>query len=77
MINPMKLMKLKGAWERFSNAHPRFILFLDAAKRNGLKENTVIDFTITTPEGKTLNSNLKLTAEDMELFAELTELLSK
>ena len=67
-------MKLLGAWKRFSEGHPRFAAFLGAVKREGLSEGTIIEVRVTTPEGKDLVSNLRLSAEDMELYRSLTEM---
>ena len=41
-INPLKLLQLKSAWERFKSNHPRFPLFLSAVSKRGIKEGTVI-----------------------------------
>lgn len=74
MINPMKLMKFKNAWDNFTKNHPKFPSFLNAVKMNGIKEGTIIEINVTTAEGKTLSSNIKLKESDVELFQELSEL---
>ena len=68
MMNPAAIFKAKKSWETFCRNHPRFPAFLQAAQSTGLKEGTIIEVTITTPEGKTIASNVKLTASDMEAF---------
>ncbi len=75
MFNPSILLKLKSAKDKFSAAHPKFISFLNAAYAKGVREGTVLDVSFTTPEGETLHSNIRLSAEDAELFAELSSLL--
>ena len=65
-INPMKLLELKNLWSAFTNRHPKFPQFIAAVQQNGISEGTVIEVQITTPEGKTFTSNLKVTAEDIE-----------
>lgn len=72
-INPMKLMQLKSMWDKFQGNHPKFPLFLKAASQKGMEEGSVIAITITTPEGKDISSNIKLTASDMELVNTLKE----
>lgn len=74
MINPMKLMKFKNAWDTFTNNHPKLPGFLKAVKMSAVKEGTVIEINVTTAEGKTLSSNIKLKESDIELFQELSEL---
>ena len=74
MMNPEKLFKIKGAWDKFSQNHPRFVQFLWAMNKDGIKEGTIIEIHVTTAEGKNISSNLKITQSDIELFNELSEL---
>ncbi|PNV60954.1 hypothetical protein C0033_16030 [Clostridium sp. chh4-2] len=76
-MNPMILLQFQGAWERFKNQHPKFPLFMKAVSNNALMENSVIEITVTTPEGKSFQSNLKLSADDLEMFEQLKQLLGK
>ena len=76
-INPLKLLQLKGAWEQFQIRHPKFPAFLNAAAGINLKEGTIIDVTITSPDGGQIGTNLKLTAEDLQLFQELKEMIQE
>ena len=62
------LMKLKGAWETFQRNHPKFPAFLNAVKSKGIKEGSIIDIKITGPEGESLETNIKVTADDMNLM---------
>jgi len=75
MINPMAVLKLKPLVESFRNNHPKFGPFLSAAA-GAMKEDSILEMKVTTPEGQTIISNLKLTADDLALFAELRILLS-
>ena len=74
MMNPAKLFKIKGAWDKFSQNHPRFVQFISAVQSNGIQEGTIIEINVTTAEGKTMSSNVKVTASDLEMFRELSEL---
>lgn len=74
MMNPAKLLKLKGAWDTFTNNHPKFPKFLEAVHGKAMKEGTVIEITVTTPEGETISSNLKICNSDVTLFSELKDL---
>lgn len=74
MMNPAKLLKIKGAWDKFTENHPKFPLFMNALKSSGIEEGSVIEINITTPEGKQISTNLKVTQSDKELLADLAEL---
>lgn len=75
MINPVKIMQLKTAWETFCNNHPKFAPFLRAVGQNGAREGCIYEITVTTPEGQSLTTNLKLKAEDIELIQNLKSML--
>lgn len=72
--NPGVILQLMNIWSRFQNNHPKFPKFLTAVYQNGLKEGSIIEINVTTADGQSLNSNLKLNAEDMELIAQLKNL---
>ena len=73
MINPMKLMKMNNAWSRFAANHPKFPLFLNAIVKRGVQEGTIFEFTITSPDGQEHVTNMRLSADDIELWKELSE----
>ncbi|MBQ8813723.1 MAG: hypothetical protein IJZ85_04420 [Lachnospiraceae bacterium] len=74
MMNPTMLFKMKGMWDRFTANHPKFPLFLKAAQQKGIQEGTILAVSITTPSGEKLETNLRVTADDMQLFEELKKL---
>lgn len=74
MINPAKLFKLKGAWDTFTQNHPKFPKFLTAMYQNGVQEGTIIEINVKTVSGDTISSNLKLTQSDIDLFREISEI---
>ena len=74
MINPKRLIELKRLRDEFAQRHPKFTLFLDAASKEGLREGSVIEIQITSPEGKNICSNLMVSAQDLELLETLKEL---
>ncbi len=75
MINPAKLFKFKGAWDKFVKNHPKFPLFINAVRNNAIEEGSVIEIIVTTVEGKTLSTNIKVSQTDKEILEELTELM--
>jgi len=70
-MNLMNLMQLKDAWSVFKNNHPKFPKFLKAVSGSTLKEGSVVEIRVTSPEGKSLATNLKLKASDLELLEQL------
>ena len=74
-MNPLKLLQLKSAWDRFKGNHPKFPRFLTALYQKGMKEGTVIEFRVTTPDGEEMAANVKLKEDDIALFQELKDLL--
>lgn len=72
-MNLKAMMQLQNAWSSFSGRHPKFAPFLRAA-RNTVKENTVIEIRITTEDGRVVESNLKITGEDLQLIEVLKQM---
>ena len=59
-MNPMAMMKIKGLLDRFRSNHPKVPMFFSAASQS-----------ITNADGKKLCTNMKVTADDLELFEQL------
>lgn len=68
------IQKLKADANRFRANHPKFPMFLKAVSQNAIKEGTIIEINITTPEGKNYCTNVKLKADDIALFESLQSL---
>lgn len=62
------IMQMKSAWDTFTKNHPKFPMFLKAVMNKGIKEGTVIEVTITDPDGNPINTNIKVTESDLMLF---------
>ena len=64
------MQKIKSGMDRFRFRanHPKFPLFLRAVSQDALVEGSIIEINVTTPEGKNYCTNVKLKADDMELF---------
>ena len=65
-FNPMELMKLKERLELFGREHPRFAPFLSTVEKSALREGSVLEIRVTTPEGKEYVTNIRLTKDDVE-----------
>lgn len=71
-MNPMAMMKVKGLLDRFKENHPKVPMFFSAAAQN-IGEGSIIEISVTTAEGKNLCTNMKVTAEDLELLEQLKD----
>ena len=61
MINPAMIFKIKSSWERFTVS----------AANDVMREGTILEINITTPEGRELSTNLKLTTDDLQLIDDI------
>ena len=75
-MNPMDLFRMKGLWDKFTRNHPKFPLFMQTVGKNAIAEDTIFEFKVTTADGETYSSNLKVSASDMELLAEMKSLMA-
>ncbi len=62
------MMKIMGAWNRFKGNHPKFPAFCKAVAKHGIRENSVVEIVVTTPEGERIETSIRVQADDMELF---------
>ena len=70
-MNPMALMKLMSAKNKFNANHPKVGAFFKAAFGSGLQEGTILELTVTKPDGEKMTTNLKVKPSDLELLNEL------
>ena len=74
-LNPAIMMKLMSAKNQFSSNHPKFEAFLSSVFSRQIEEETVIEITVTRPGEKPVTANLKVQQSDLELLAQLKELM--
>ncbi|MCC8025635.1 MAG: hypothetical protein LIP16_10095 [Clostridium sp.] len=68
-MNPLNFLQLKPSWEQFKSNHPKFLPFLKAAtEERFIDQGTVIEINVTNSTGKTISSNVRLKADDMEFL---------
>lgn len=65
-MNPMMIMQLQQRLGIFQNDHPKVMPFLKAVGENAMQEGSVIAMKVTTVDGKTIESNIKINANDVE-----------
>ena len=76
-MNPMDLMKIMSAKNRFQANHPKFVAFLKAAFAGGIQEGTILELTVTKPDGEKMTTNLKVQPSDLKLLNELRNMSNK
>ena len=77
MINPMSMMKMMQAKNKFTENHPKIVSFLSAAFSGGIEEDTIIEISVQKPGQNKMTSNIKVKQSDLELLAELKNLAGK
>lgn len=75
--NPAALLQMMNLWSRFQKNHPKFPKFLAAVARDGIREGTIIEIKVTTAEGESFDSNLKITADDMDMIEQIKNISLK
>lgn len=76
-MNPLAMMKFMKLKSTFDKNHPRFSSFLGNVVSGGIQEGSVIEITITKPDGALLTTNMKVMASDIELVNELKNIAGK
>ncbi len=72
--NPAAIFQMMNLWSRFQKNHPKFPKFLSAVVKNGIKEGSIIEIRVTTAEGESYDSNLKVNEEDMEIIGQIKDM---
>lgn len=73
-MNPMMLLQLKSYWDTFKQNHPKFPKFLSAVSKTDIPAGSILEITLTTPDGKNLTSRLKVQEDDVDLIKNLKNL---
>lgn len=74
MFHPNMILQIKNMWDRFQMNHPKFPRFLQVVGVECMQEGTIIEISVTKPDGENITSNLRLNETDMEMIAALREL---
>lgn len=69
-----RLQKLKKQLDIFRQNHPKLPAFLNAVNKNALQKDTIIEISVTSPDGKNYVTNLKLKESDLDFLTELQKL---
>ena len=75
-MNPMALLKIKEMADGFNARHPKLALFFrDAGGR--IDTGSVLELSVTTPDGAKLRTNFRVADEDKELLQAISSLVGK
>lgn len=70
------MMKLMGAWNTFKGNHPKFPAFCKAVAKQGIREDSVVEIIVTTPEGEKIETSIRVRESDLELLRGLALMVS-
>ena len=68
------ILKLMAAKKEFEKNHPKFFSFVKAAFGRGVEVDSVIEITVTRPDGEQLTTNIKVCESDLTLIENLKKL---
>jgi hypothetical protein len=71
MMNMGNIMKLMSFQSRFAQTHPKFAAFFQNVTAQGIEEGSVIEITVTKPDGTATTGNMRVQQSDLEMLQEL------
>jgi len=71
MPGPGDIMKIIGMKNKFEASHPKFVSFIKDVTSQGISEGSIIEVSITRPDGTKTTANMKVQAGDVEMINEL------
>lgn len=74
-MNPLAMMQIKPLLEKFKERHPKFIQFFGVAA-GSVGEGTLIEIGVTSPDGRKMITNMRVSQEDLELLDKLKGLMN-
>lgn len=75
-MNPIAMMRIKNLMEKFKENHPKVPLFF-AAAAGCVGEGSIIEINVQTADGRSICTNMKVTADDLELMEAMKEMLPR
>lgn len=72
-MNPMEMMRIASMIQKFKSNHPKLFPFFREASTK-IADGSVIEITVTDPQGESLTSNIRVKADDLELIAALRDM---
>jgi len=76
-FSPADLLKIRGAAAKFNKNHPKLLPFFGAAKSKAMTPGSVIELSVSDPNGEKIETNLRVQESDIELINLLMEIGAK
>ena len=73
-FNPMKLIELKNLRNRFAQNHPKFVKIMSDLASSQIEEGTNLEVTVKKPDGRTIVSNIKVPASEIEMLQAIKQM---
>lgn len=70
------MMGIISMYNKFKENHPKASNFLHAVVRRGVDVGSVVEITITYPNGEKLESSIRIQESDAELIRQIKEMKS-
>lgn len=70
-------MKFKDKINEFRERHQGFSRFINAVRKKGLSQGSIIEMKITFPDEQSMNTSFRIKEEDMELLKMIGDLNKK
>lgn len=77
MLNPLMMMKLNQAKNKFISNHPKFAAFIKNFFSKKIEAGTIIEITVKRPGEEFVTSNMRVTESDIELLKNVKEIIKK
>jgi hypothetical protein len=74
MMNMGSITKLMNFQNQFVQTHPKFAAFFQKVLVQGIEEGSVIEITVTKPDGTAATGNMRVQLSDLEMLRELKNL---
>ena len=74
MPGPQDILKIMAMKNQFESNHPKVVSFIKEMAAKGIKEGTVIEITVTDPDGHPTTASMKVQASDVEMIEQLKNL---
>lgn len=73
-MNPANVFKLMQMKKKFEHNHPKAVSFVQRVLLSGLLEGSVVEMSVTKPGEDKVTTNIRVTADDLEMMEELKNL---
>ena len=73
-MNPENVFKLLQLKKKLEHKHPKAVSFVQRVLLSGLPEGSVVEMSVTKPGENKVTTNIRVTADDLEMMEELKNL---